>query len=158
MLILGIDPGTARMGLGVVEKNGHDPRFVFATCVETSMETSAGDRLMFLGDELSKILQKYNPDVACVEQLFFGINARTAIAVGQARGVILATLARHKVPQVLEYQGLSVKHALTGFGRADKKQMQEMVRVHLGLREVPKPDDCADALAAAITYALMSKV
>lgn len=156
MLILGIDPGTARLGVGLIEStaaNGKPAsvKYVFADCLETKMETPVGERLLFLGDELSKIIEKYQPDVACVEQLFFGINARTAIAVGQARGVILATLAKHKVPQI-DYQGLSVKFALTGFGRSDKKQMQESVRQHLHMEAVVKPDDAADGLAIAITH------
>lgn len=156
MLILGIDPGTARLGIGLIEStppNGKPAKvkYVFAKCLETKMETPVGERLLFLGEELSKIIEKYQPDIACVEQLFFGINARTAIAVGQARGVILATLAKHKVPQV-DYQGLSVKFALTGFGRSDKKQMQESVRVYLNMKEIVKPDDAADGLAIALTH------
>ena len=121
------------------------------------MGMPTGERLLYLSEEIARILQKYNPDVACVEQLFFGINAKTAIAVGQARGVILAALARHKVPTVVEYQGLSVKFALTGFGRSDKKQVQEAVRKHLGMKEIIKPDDAADGLAIAITHFIKMK-
>lgn len=156
MLILGIDPGTARLGIGLVEStapNGKPAKvkFVHAVCLETKMETPVGERLLYLSEELSKILEKYRPDIACVEQLFFGINARTAIAVGQARGVILATLAKHKVAQI-DYQGLSVKFALTGFGRSDKKQMQESVKKHLKMKNIIKSDDAADGLAIAITH------
>lgn len=157
MLILGIDPGTARLGIGLIESNGqgvngHELKFVYAGCLTTKMETPVGERLLYLQEELGKIIEKFQPDVACVEQLFFGINARTAIAVGQARGVILATLAKHRVPKIVEYQGLSVKFALTGFGRSDKKQMQESVRKHLRMKKVVKPDDAADGLAIAITH------
>ncbi len=163
MLILGIDPGTARLGFGLIEvdspqlivkNNGHKTRgmkYVHAGCLETKMETPMGERLFFLQEELSKIFEKYKPDVMAVEQLFFGVNTKTAIAVGQARGVVLATAAKYKVPQV-DYQGLSVKFALTGFGRSDKKQMQESVRVHLGMKEIIKTDDAADGLALAITH------
>lgn len=156
MLILGIDPGTARLGIGLIRATAANGKpalmeYVFADCLETNMESTAGERLFYLSGELSKIITKYNPDVACVETLFFGINARTAIAVGQARGVILATLAKHKIPQV-DYQGLSVKFAVTGFGRSDKKQMQEAVRKHLKMKEIVKPDDAADGLAIAITH------
>lgn len=160
MLILGIDPGTARLGIGLIEStptNGKPAsiKYVFADCLETNMDSTPGDRLFYLGEELAKILVKYKPDVACVETLFFGINARTAIAVGQARGVILATLSKYKIPQV-DYQGLSVKFAVTGFGRSDKKQMQEAVRKHLNMKEIVKPDDAADGLAIAITHHIKS--
>jgi crossover junction endodeoxyribonuclease RuvC len=111
------------------------------------------ERLLYLQGEIGKLLAKHKPDVLAIEALFFGINAKTAIAVGQARGVILAEAARYKTP-VFEYQGLSVKHALTGFGRADKKQVQEGVRKHLRMRKVVKPDDAADGLAIAITHCL----
>src|SRR3989338_3427119 len=161
MVILGIDPGTARLGVGLIESrraNGRPAslRFIYADCLTTQMETPVGERLLFLSEELGKIVEKYQPDVACVEQLFFGVNARTAIAVGQARGGVLATLARYKIPQV-DYQGLSVKFALTGFGRSDKKQMQEAVRRHLKMRKIVKPDDAADGLAIAICRVLKAE-
>ncbi len=163
MLILGIDPGTARMGYGVIDfdekipAKGKSPiTFVAAGCLETKVETPMPERLLFLSQELGKIVQKHKPDVACVEQLFFGINARTAIAVGQARGVILMTMAKHGVKSIIDYQGLQVKFALTGFGRSDKKQMQESVRKHLGMKETVKPDDAADGLALAICHYIKS--
>lgn len=163
MLILGIDPGTARLGYGLVEvkgqkskakRNGH-LNFVEAGCLTTKMETAMGDRLHFLYGEIDKIIAKHKPDVLAIEQLFFGINARTAMAVGQARGVVLAVAAKNKIP-IYEYQGLSVKFALTGFGRSDKKQMQESVRKHLKMKEITKPDDAADGLAIAICHYLKS--
>ncbi len=162
MLILGIDPGTARLGIGLIETTSdgdgkpNSMKYIYANCLETSMDSTPGDRLFYLEEELAKIVSEYKPDVACVEMLFFGINARTAIAVGQARGVILATLAKYKIPQI-DYQGLSVKFAVTGFGKSDKKQMQEAVRVHLGMKEVVKPDDAADGLALAITHYIKLK-
>lgn len=156
MLILGIDPGTARLGYGLVEFNGH-LKYIAAGCLETKKETPTGDRLFFLQEEVGKILQKHKPDVMAIEQLFFGINSRTAMAVGQARGVVLAVAAKHKVP-IFEYQGLSVKFALTGFGRSDKKQMQESVRKHLRMRKIIKSDDAADGLAIAITHHIKTYV
>lgn len=166
MLILGIDPGTARLGYGLVEirnpkseipnriRNGH-LSFVAAGCLETTKDMAAGDRLHFLYEEVGKIILKHRPDALAIEQLFFGINSRTAMAVGQARGVVLAVAAKNKVP-IFEYQGLSVKFALTGFGRSDKKQMQESVRKHLNMKEIVKPDDAADGLAIAIAHYLKS--
>lgn len=158
MLILGIDPGTAKLGYGLVmagkkggRKNGL--KFITAGCLTTKMETGMGERLFFLSEEVGKIIVKHRPDVMAVEQLFFGINSRTAMAVGQARGVVLAMAAKHQVP-IFEYQGLSVKHAVTGSGKSDKKQVQEAVRKLLKMKEIIKPDDAADGLAIAITHHL----
>ncbi len=152
MLILGIDPGTARLGFGLV-KNGKGDRmdFVDAGCLETVLETAMPERLLYLQTEIGKLLAKHKPDVMAIESLFFGINAKTAIAVGQARGVVLAEAARYHVP-VFEYQGLSVKFALTGFGRSKKKEVQEGVRKYLRMEKIIKPDDAADGLAIAITH------
>lgn len=159
MLILGIDPGTARLGYGVIQTNGHKGaiKFVAAGCLETKKETPTGERLFFLAEEISKVLAKYKPDVMAIEQLFFGINSRTAMAVGQARGVVMAMTAKHKVP-IFEYQGLSVKFAVTGSGKSDKKQVQESVRKHLRMRKITKPDDAADGLAIAIAHHLKTNV
>jgi len=166
MLILGIDPGTARLGYGLIEVS-HTPekpgkvedkiKYVTAGCLETKLETPMPERLMFLQDEVSKIFSEHKPDVLAIEMLFFGVNTKTAIAVGQARGVVLAEAARHQIP-VTEYQGLSVKFALTGFGRSDKKQMQESVRLKLGMEKIIKPDDAADGLAIAITHHIKSNL
>lgn len=169
MLILGIDPGTARLGYGLVEvknpaalagrqksKIKSQLKFIAAGCLETKKETPVGERLLYLQEEVGKILAKYKPDVVAIEQLFFGINSRTAMAVGQARGVVLAVASKYKVP-IFEYQGLSVKFAITGFGRSDKKQMQEAVRKHLKMKAIVKPDDAADGLAIAITHHLKTK-
>lgn len=152
MLILGIDPGTARLGYGLV-KNGHKDSLVFvdAGCLETVLETPMPERLLYLQGEIGKLLAKHKPDILAIESLFFGINAKTAIAVGQARGVVLAEAARYKVP-VYEYQGLSVKFAITGFGRSKKKEIQEGVRKILRMKKIVKPDDAADGLAIAITH------
>ncbi len=159
MLILGIDPGTARLGFGLIEANGKakNLKFVAAGCLTTEMETVMGERLWYLQEEVGKILAQYKPDVLAIEQLFFGINSKTAMAVGQARGVVLAVAARYRVP-VVEYQGLSVKHAVTGSGKSDKKQVQGAVRKHLRMRRIIKPDDAADGLAIAITHHLKSQI
>ena len=167
MLILGIDPGTARLGYGVIETHGkiassqaprNDTlRYIASGCLETKLETPMHERLLFLQNEIEKIIAKHKPDVLAIESLFFGINAKTAIAVGQARGVVLAAAARHKVPKVVEYQGLSVKFAVAGFGRAKKKEIQEGVKKILKMKDIVKPDDAADGLAIAITHHIKTK-
>jgi crossover junction endodeoxyribonuclease RuvC len=152
MLILGIDPGTARLGFGLVEASPQSLKYITSGCLETEIETPMHERLLFLYEEMNKLFAKHKPDVLAVESLFFGINAKTAIAVGQARGVILLAAAYNQVKTVVEYQGLSVKFAVTGFGRSDKKQIQEAVRRHLKMKKIIKPDDAADGLAIAITH------
>lgn len=154
MLILGIDPGTARLGYGLIEESVDKKKikYITAGCLETKMETPMHERLLYLYGEMNKIFAQHKPDVLAVESLFFGINAKTAIAVGQARGVILLAAANNKVKTVVEYQGLSVKFAVTGFGRSKKKEMQEGVRKILKMKEIVKPDDAADGLAIAITH------
>ncbi len=159
MLIIGIDPGTAKLGYGLINIDSGSKAgmtFVTAGCLTTKVEMPVGERLWFLQSEIGKILAKYKPDALAIEQLFFGINSRTAMAVGQARGVVLAVAAKYKIP-IFEYQGLSVKFTLTGFGRSDKKQMQESVRQHLKMKEIIKPDDAADGLAIAIMHFLKTK-
>ncbi len=155
MLILGIDPGTARLGYGLIEEFEEGKggvKYITAGCLETKLETPMPERLLFLFGEINKILEKYRPDVLAVESLFFGVNAKTAIAVGQARGVILLAAAKNRIPTVVEYQGLSVKFAVTGFGRSKKKEIQEGVRKILKMKEIIKSDDAADGLAIAITH------
>lgn len=151
---MGIDPGTARLGYGLIKVETPNSKLQYVTsgCLETKMETPMHERLLFLYEEMNKIFAQYKPDVLAVESLFFGINAKTAIAVGQARGVILLAAANNHVKLVTEYQGLSVKFAVTGFGRSDKKQIQEAVRKHLRMQKIVKPDDAADGLAIAITH------
>ena len=169
MLILGIDPGTARLGFGIIEvksrkiaerkfsaQSAQSPKvtslkYVESGCLETTLETPMPERLLYLQKEIGKLLAKYKPDVLAIEALFFCVNAKTAIAVGQVRGVVLAESARYHVP-VFEYQGLSIKFAVTGFGRAKKKEIQESVRQILGMEKIVKPDDAADGLAIAITH------
>ncbi|HKG26262.1 MAG TPA: crossover junction endodeoxyribonuclease RuvC [Thermomicrobiales bacterium] len=150
MIALGIDPGTALLGFGVVEA-GDDPRMVDYGAIATAAGGSMPNRLNELFEGVTSLLERYRPDVLAVEQLFFARNVTTAIAVGQARGVVLLAAARNGVP-VVEYSPSEVKHAVVGYGKADKSQMQEMVRIILGLDHVPHPDDAADALAVALCY------
>lgn len=159
MRILGIDPGTGILGFGVVdvkEDSLHGFSMVDAGVVKTPAHTPHDERLEDIFNSLTEIIEATKPDACSVEKLFFSRNVTTAMSVAEARGVALLVARQHKIP-IYEYTPPQIKQTLTGYGKADKKQMQEMVRLQLGLKEVPKPDDCADALAAAITHALMSR-
>lgn len=158
MRILGIDPGTGILGFGVidVEKNGK-LTLVDAGVIRTPVHEDETIRLQTIFEELTGIIAECKPDEMSVEKLFFAQNVTTAMTVAQARGVAIVAGTQAKL-KVAEYTPLQIKQALTGYGRADKKQMQEMVRVVLGLKDVPQPDDCADALAAAITHSMTSRV
>jgi len=148
--ILGIDPGTARMGYGIVEDAGSGrERAVDYGCLETPPDMLPELRLQRLYRGVVDLLLEYKPDCLAVEELFFGRNVTTAIHVGQARGIVLLAAADNGVP-VREFTPMQVKMAVAGYGRADKAQVQRMVRALLALPEVPKPDDVADALAVAI--------
>lgn len=149
--VLGIDPGTATVGWGVVEQIEGKLKSVAYGHISTSPKDDPADRLKEIAQDLKNIIRTYAPDEATVEKLFFFKNQKTIIEVAQARGVILLTLAE-KIPTLSEYTPLQIKQALTGYGRADKRQMQEMVKSILGLSTIPKPDDTADALAIAICH------
>lgn len=151
MRILGIDPGYAIMGYGVIDMNGNSFTPVAYDSILTDKDMPMPDRLKHLYTMLMSIITQYEPDIAAVEELFFNSNAKTAILVGQARGVALLACSNSGLP-IAEYTPLQIKQALVGNGRADKKQVQFMVKTILGLKEAPKPDDTADALAAAITH------
>lgn len=153
MRILGIDPGTGILGFGVidVDKRGN-VKLVDAGVITTPIKQADSDRLIVIYDELQEIIKLTKPKHIAVEKLFFGKNVTTAISVAQARGVILLCGKQHKLV-LAEYTPLQIKQATTGYGRATKKQIQEMVRTMLHLKEIPKPDDAADALACAITHA-----
>ena len=151
MLVLGIDPGLATTGYGLVEGDGQRLELVAYGVVRTPAKTPIARRLLQLHDELAEILREYRPDEAAVEELFFSTNARTAIVVGEARGVVILTLAEAGLP-VAEYTPLQVKQAITGYGQADKAQVQQMVSLLLNLRYVPQPDDAADALAISVCH------
>ena len=153
MIILGIDPGTATTGYGVIENNKGKLKVVDYGCILTDKKLKMPERLDFLGEELKKIIKKYKPQAMAVEELFFFKNAKTIITVGQARGVILfigENIGKKTGLDIFEYTPLQVKQAVVGYGRADKNQVQQMVKSILGLNEIPKPDDAADALAVAI--------
>ncbi|NLW41245.1 MAG: crossover junction endodeoxyribonuclease RuvC [Tissierellia bacterium] len=151
MIILGIDPGLATVGYGVIEYKGNRYKTIDYGTIRTDSKTIFPERLKIIYDELSNIIDRYNPVDLAVEELFFNKNVKTAIQVGQARGVeILAAI--HKGLEVYEYTPLQVKQAVVGYGRAEKSQVQEMVKILLNLKEIPKPDDAADALAVAICH------
>jgi len=159
MRILGIDPGTGILGFGVVDTNKGNAGFtmVDAGVITTPAHTPHDERLEDIFNGLTEIIEATKPDVCSVEKLFFSRNITTAMTVAEARGVALLVARQHHVP-IYEYTPPQIKQTLTGYGKADKKQVQEMVRVQLNLKEVPKPDDCADALAAAITHAVMGQM
>lgn len=151
MLSLGIDPGTAIVGYGLVrEHNDGSLEAVHYGVIRTPAKTPMPERLQTIHDSLNSIIEKYQPDRAGVEELFFSRNVTTAITVAQARGVILLTLHNAGLT-IAEYKPNEVKQSISGYGGADKPQMQEMVRLLLGLEKIPRPDDAADALAVAIT-------
>lgn len=151
MRILGIDPGTGILGFGVIEGDSHSPKMVDAGVIRTKVHQPEPERLEIIYNSLHEIIDATKPHVVSVEKLFFARNVTTAMSVAQARGVVLLVAKQYSLP-IFEYTPMQIKMALTGYGKADKKQVQEMVRVILKLREVPKPDDCADALAAALTH------
>ncbi|MCL1929954.1 crossover junction endodeoxyribonuclease RuvC [Candidatus Saccharibacteria bacterium] len=157
MRILGIDPGTGKLGFGVLDvQKGSQPKMVDAGVVTTPAHTSLPDRLEDIYDSLSEIIDLTKPEVMAIEKLFFARNVTTAISVAEARGVV-ELIAKQKGLEIAEYTPLQVKQALTGYGRAEKKQIQEMVKRELGLQQAPKPDDCADALAVALTHFFTTK-
>ncbi len=152
MRILGIDPGTGILGFGVIEiDKKNKAHLVDAGVIRTPVKEDDAVRLETIFDELTDIITSTKPQIMVVEKLFFAQNITTAMTVSQARGVVLLC-GKQAGLELHEYTPLQIKMALTGYGRADKKQIQEMVRVILELKEVPKPDDCADALAAALTH------
>ena len=152
MIILGIDPGYGTIGYGVIEKNGSKIVPIDYGVIQTSKDEGIASRLAMIYDTLNVLIKKFNPDEIAVEELFFNTNITTGIKVAQARGVILLS-AVHACGRLYEYTPLMVKQSLTGNGRADKKQIQYMVKMMLGLKSEPKPDDAADALAIAICHA-----
>ncbi|MCB0198725.1 MAG: crossover junction endodeoxyribonuclease RuvC [Anaerolineae bacterium] len=150
MLVLGIDPGTAITGFGVVEQN-EEPRLVDAGAILTKAGTPLPERLLAIHQQLSSVIDAFQPDAVAVEELFFSKNARTAMSVGHARGVVLLAAAQAGLP-IFNYKPAEVKVAVTGYGNAAKPQVQEMVRLLLHLDEIPKPDDVADAIAVALCH------
>lgn len=152
MIVLGIDPGTARTGYGIVSREGSRVSLLDYGCVETTNDRPLSDRLVLVHAAIADIIETHSPAAVGVERLFFNKNAQTAFAVGQARGVVLLAAAQRGLP-VAEYGPHEVKMAVTGYGRAPKDQVQRMVQMVLGMAELPRPDDAADALAVAICLA-----
>lgn len=152
MIILGIDPGTATTGYGIVEKQGQKVTHVTHGVILTGKEIPMPERLLSISTQLNRLLDVHEPDVLVTEKLFFSNNVNTALAVGGTIGVILLAVAQRGLPWA-EYRPMEVKMAVVGYGAADKKQVQYMITQLLGLEKTPKPDDAADALAIAICHA-----
>ena len=153
--IIGIDPGLASTGWGVIESSRGKLKYVAHGCIETSADKSRGQRLVIIYKSFLKVIKTYMPEQAAMENLYFGRNISSAMAVAEARGVLLMALCSKGLP-VLELTPNSIKQAVVGVSKADKKQIQEMVKLILGLEEIPKPDHAADALGAAICAAFGS--
>lgn len=151
MRILGIDPGYAIVGFGILDYTGSDFKTVEFGAVTTPAKTDFNLRLKMIYDDLTFVFEKYKPQAMSIERLYFNTNQKTGIDVAQARGVILLAASQHDV-EIYEYTPLQVKQSVVGYGQAEKKQVMEMTRQILGLAEVPKPDDTADALAIAICH------
>jgi len=151
MKILGIDPGTGIVGWGIVKREGTKCTPLKFGVIKTKSTDKMADRLKIIYDSISDIIKKEKPDAVAVEELFFFKNQKTIISVAQARGAIITAIRNSNIP-VFEYTPLQIKQSITGYGRADKAQMQEMVRITLKLKEIPHPDDAADALAVAICH------
>ncbi|MFA7502692.1 MAG: crossover junction endodeoxyribonuclease RuvC [Anaerovoracaceae bacterium] len=157
MIILGFDPGIAIVGFGVINVNGNRLAPVQYGAITTSVETDQAIRLKQIYDSALEIIEIYQPVAVSIEKLFFNKNITSAMSVGQARGVLMLAAAQASLP-LFEYTPLQVKQALAGYGRADKRQIQEMVKLLLKLKECPQPDDVADALAIAICHAYSYKM
>ena len=157
MRILGIDPGTGICGFGVIEvKQTGRAKMIDNGVIATPPHTPLSERLLDIYESMHEIIKLNKPDCVSIEKLFFTKNVTTGISVAEARGVVLLVCKQHELP-TFEYTPNEIKKTMTGYGSADKKQMQEMVKLHLDLTSVPKPDDTADALAAAITHSLMHR-
>lgn len=151
--VLGVDPGIAIMGWGILDINPEDCKVISYGAIRTPAKTPMQTRLLTLHDDLCDVIEEFQPQEFAIENLFFFKNAKTIISVGQARGVAILAAARNGL-EIYEYTPLQIKQAVTGYGRADKVQVQTMVKEVLGLNEVPKPDDVADAVAAAYTHSV----
>ena len=158
MVILGFDPGIATLGYGVIQtEKGKKPQMLDYGIVSTPKDENIAVRLAMLEKGVKQIIDKFKPDEVAIEELFFAKNVKTGIAVAHARGVVLLTCIK-ECGRIYEYTPLQIKQALTGYGRAEKKQIQAMVKMFLKLNAVPKPDDAADALAVALTHAQTNKL
>jgi crossover junction endodeoxyribonuclease RuvC len=152
MIILGIDPGFAITGFGVIEYRKNKFRFIEHGTINTKAGVKYPLRLLAIGEKIKELIDEHNPDAVAIEELFFNNNIKTAISAAQGRGAAILASAEKNM-NIFEYTPLQVKQAVTGYGRADKKQMQQMVKIILNLKEIPRPDDAADALGVAICHA-----
>jgi crossover junction endodeoxyribonuclease RuvC len=150
MIVIGFDPGTARLGYGVIESDPEPDAIEFGV-IATDSKVAMANRLLTIHSAVGDLIDRHQPEAIAVESLFFAQNVTTAMTVGQARGIVLLAAAQRGIP-VAEYAPSEVKQAVVGYGKADKQQMQEMVRIILGLDSPPTPDDAADALAVAICH------
>ncbi|HQL11679.1 MAG TPA: crossover junction endodeoxyribonuclease RuvC [bacterium] len=150
MIIMGIDPGFAITGYGVIEKTRDKNKIIDYGIIQTSSSEQFCNRIKTNHEELNKLIKKFKPDIFAIEELFFAQNTKTAINVAQSRGVLILTAIQNNL-EIYEFTPLQIKQAMTGYGRATKKQIQEMTKLFLNLKKIPKPDDAADALAVAIT-------
>lgn len=157
MRILGIDPGIAIVGYGVIEVERGNFKMIDYGVIRTPKEENTPVRLCMIEKSLIQLIEKFKPDNIALEELFFATNAKTAITVAEARGVLLLTATKY-CGKLFEYTPLQIKQAITGYGKADKNQVQQMVKMMLKLKEIPKPDDAADALAVAITHGQTNKM
>lgn len=153
--IIGIDPGIATLGFGIIDKYREKESYLNCGVITTSADLSLSDRLMQIYEDLNRLIKTFNPDVVAIEELFFNTNAKTAISVAQGRGVAILAFKQSSLP-IYEYTPLQVKQAVVGYGRADKRQIMEMVKRLLSLTAYPKPDDAADALAVALCHSRSS--
>jgi len=151
MIIIGIDPGLATIGFGVIQKVEEKIIPVSYGCIRTSAEKQTSERLLEIYNEIKTLFEKYNPQIVAIEKLFFNKNVTSAMSVSEARGVILLAAQQKQIP-LFEYTPAQIKQAITGTGRADKRQMQEMITRLLGLDELPQPDDAADGLSIALCH------
>jgi len=150
MIIMGIDPGFAITGYGIIEKTRDKNKIIDYGIIQTSSNEQFCNRIKTNHEELNKLIKKFKPDIFAIEELFFAQNTKTAINVAQSRGVLILTAIQNNL-EIYEFTPLQIKQAMTGYGRATKKQIQEMTKLFLNLKKIPKPDDAADALAVAIT-------
>ncbi len=156
MIILGIDPGTAAMGYGIIETKKRKNKVLGYGCIKTTPKTLFPQRLKMIYQELGKIIREYSPDVVAMEQLFFARNARTAISVGQAQGMVFLAAADADL-DVVKYPPLQIKMTLTGKGRAEKSKVQKKIKRLLRLKKIPRPVDASDALAVALCHILLKR-
>jgi len=151
MRVIGIDPGTAIVGYGIVDFENNESNLVTSGSIQTSKNASDSERLAEISDDLNVIIEKYSPDIASVEKIFFFKNQKTVISVAQSRGVILSVLAKKSIP-VFEYTPMQIKLSVTGYGKASKNDVAEMVKKMINYENFPKLDDTADAIAMAVCH------